>query len=333
TIAGPPSVTVQDSFGNTVTSSIASITVAIGMNPGSGTLSGTTTKNTVSGVANFNDLFVEKSGTGYPLAASATGLTGATSSAFNVSAGAANKLAFSVQPGNAGAGVALSGPPTIVVQDGFGNTVTSSTASITTAIASNPGGGVLAGTTTRNASSGVGVFTGLRITQPGTGYTLSAASSGLTSATSSAFNITAASVTLSATPASVSAGDSFTVTWAQIPNATNRDWIGLYAPGSSDTAYLDWMYVNCSRSPSVPIASGTCSFPISSSRPPGTYEFRLLPNDTYTRIATSNAFTVSSAINKLAISVSQNITAGTPGFSIVVESRSPSGAATNVSSN
>ena len=63
------------------------------------------------------------------------------------------------------------------------------------------------------------------------------------------------------------------------------------------------MYVNCGRSPSVPIASGTCSFPISSSRPPGTYEFRLLPNDTYTRIATSNAvtvFTVSGAATNLA---------------------------------
>ena len=138
TIAGPPSVTVQDSFGNTVTSSTASITVAIGMNPGSGTLSGTITKNTVSGVANFNDLSVEKSGTGYTLAASATGLTGATSSAFNVSAGAANKLAFSVQPGNAGAGAALSGPPTVVVQDSLGNTITSSSASITIAIGNNP---------------------------------------------------------------------------------------------------------------------------------------------------------------------------------------------------
>ena len=333
TIAGPPSVTVQDSFGNTVTSSIASITVAIGINPGSGTLSGTTTKNTVSGVANFNDLSVEKSGTGYTLAASATGLTGATSSAFNVSAGAANKLAFSVQPGNAGAGAALSGPPTIVVQDGFGNTVTSSTASITAAIASNPGGGVLTGTTTRNASSGVAVFTGLSITQPGTGYTLLAASSGLTSATSSAFNITAASVTLSATPASVSAGDSFLVAWGQISTPTNRDWIGLYAPGSSDTSYISYRYVNCSSSPTVPIASGTCSFPISSSQSPGAYEFRLFPNDTYTRIATSNAVTVGAVANMLAMSVGQNITAGTPGFSMVVESRSPSGVAANVSSS
>jgi len=35
-------VTVQDAFGNTVPSSSASITVAIGANPGGGTLSGTT---------------------------------------------------------------------------------------------------------------------------------------------------------------------------------------------------------------------------------------------------------------------------------------------------
>ena len=192
---------------------------------------------------------------------------------------------------------------------------------------------MLTGTTTRNASSGVAVFTGLSITQPGTGYTLSAASSGLTSATSSAFNITAASVTLSATPASVSAGDSFLVAWGQISTPTNRDWIGLYAPGSSDTSYITYRYVNCSSSPTVPIASGTCSFPISSSQSPGAYEFRLFPNDTYTRIATSNAVTVGAVANMLAMSVGQNITAGTPGFSMVVESRSPSGVAANVSSS
>ena len=241
---------------------------------------------------------------------------------FTVS-GAATKLAFIVQPANATAGSALAGPPSIVVQDSLGNTITTSTASITVEIASNPGSGILTGTATKNAVAGVAAFTGLSITQPGTGYTLTATSSGLTTVTSTLFNVTSSSVSLATTPTSVPAGASFTVTWTQIANATNRDWIGLYAPGSSDTAYLDWMYVNCSPSPTVPIASGTCSFPISSSRPPGTYEFRLLPNDTYTRIATSNAVTVTAAINKLAISVSQNITAGTPGFSMVVESRSP----------
>ena len=205
---------------------------------------------------------------------------------FTVNPGAATNLAFVAQPANAAAGSALSGPPMVAVQDGLGNIVTASTASITVAIGSNPGGGILSGTATKNAVAGVAAFNGLSINQPGIGYTLSATSDGLSAVTSALFNVTSSSVTLATTPTSVPAGASFTVTWTQIPNPTNRDWIGLYASGSSDTAYLDWMYVNCSQSPSVPIASGTCSFPISSSRPPGTYEFRLLPNDTYARIAT-----------------------------------------------
>ena len=64
-------------------------TVAIGTNPGSGTLSGTATVATVNGVASFADLSINRSGTGYTLAASATGLTGATSTGFTVAAGAA----------------------------------------------------------------------------------------------------------------------------------------------------------------------------------------------------------------------------------------------------
>ena len=42
------------------------------------------------------------------LAASSTGLTGATSSTFNVTAGAPNKLAFSVQPSNTASGASIS---------------------------------------------------------------------------------------------------------------------------------------------------------------------------------------------------------------------------------
>src|SRR6266516_4352386 len=77
-------VAVQDAQGNTVTTATTSITVAIGANPASGTLSGTTTVAAVSGVATFSNLSIDKAGTGYTLTASATGLTGATSSAFNV---------------------------------------------------------------------------------------------------------------------------------------------------------------------------------------------------------------------------------------------------------
>src|SRR5207248_1897720 len=78
-------VTVQDAQGNTVTTATTSITLAIGTNPASGALAGTTTVAAVNGVATFANETINNPGTGYTLTASATGLTGATSNAFNIS--------------------------------------------------------------------------------------------------------------------------------------------------------------------------------------------------------------------------------------------------------
>ena len=96
-VASPitPAVTVlvQDASGNTVTSSTAAITLAIGTNPSGGVLSGTSNcpagpgtvcQSAVGGVATFADLSIDTAGTGYTLGASSPGLTGATSGAFNV---------------------------------------------------------------------------------------------------------------------------------------------------------------------------------------------------------------------------------------------------------
>src|SRR5881398_1569004 len=77
-------VAVQDAQGNTVMTATTSITLAIGTNPASGTLSGTTIVAAVNGVATFSTLSLNTAGSGYTLTASATGLTGATSTAFNV---------------------------------------------------------------------------------------------------------------------------------------------------------------------------------------------------------------------------------------------------------
>src|SRR5439155_13404437 len=98
-----PSVTVavQDAAGNTVTTSSASVTVAIGTNPGGGTLSGTTTVSASSGIATFANLSLDKIGTGYTLAFSSSGLTSATSSPFNVTVGPPAKLLFVQQPTSA----------------------------------------------------------------------------------------------------------------------------------------------------------------------------------------------------------------------------------------
>src|SRR5207244_9656254 len=78
-------VAIQDAFGNAVATATNLVTAALGNNPGGGTLSGTTTASPINGRATFSDLSVDKAGTGYTLAASATGLTDATRIAFNIS--------------------------------------------------------------------------------------------------------------------------------------------------------------------------------------------------------------------------------------------------------
>src|SRR5207244_13535342 len=59
------------------------VTDGIGTYPVGATLTGSLTKNAVSGVASFTDLSINPAANGYTLAASSTGLTAANSSAFN----------------------------------------------------------------------------------------------------------------------------------------------------------------------------------------------------------------------------------------------------------
>src|SRR5437588_12220441 len=97
-------VAVQDAQGNTVTTATTSITLAIGTNPASGTLSGATTVAALNGVATFSALSLNAAGTGYTLTASATGLTGATSNAFNIGVGLTT-VTGSVIDGSTGSGI------------------------------------------------------------------------------------------------------------------------------------------------------------------------------------------------------------------------------------
>jgi len=79
-------VQIQDTLGNVDTSFTASVTIALGTNPVGGRISGTTSVAPVNGVALFGDLIIDKAGTGYTLAASASAsaATGATSASFDV---------------------------------------------------------------------------------------------------------------------------------------------------------------------------------------------------------------------------------------------------------
>ena len=187
-------VAVEDAAGNVETgNNSAQVSLAIGTNPGGGTLSGGAAVTVAAGVATFSGLSVNKTGTGYTLVASSSpSYTAVTSSAFNITPGAANQLAFIQGPSNTVAGASMSPSVTVAVEDADGNVETgNNTAQISLAIGTNPGGGTLTGGSAVTVVAGVATFSALSINKTGTGYTLTASSSpSYTGATSSVFNIT-----------------------------------------------------------------------------------------------------------------------------------------------
>ena len=85
TISPAVTVRVEDVAGNLISTDTRNITLVIGNNPGASTLGGTTSSAAVGGVATFGTLSLNHAGTGYTLAASSSpALTGATSSAFDI---------------------------------------------------------------------------------------------------------------------------------------------------------------------------------------------------------------------------------------------------------
>src|SRR5437667_245323 len=122
-------------LGNLVPTFTGGVTVALGSNPGGGTLSGTTPVAAVSGVATFF-VSLNKAGTGYTLTASASGFTLVTSTPFDIIPGTATQLAFTVQPSNTVAGAAISPAVQVTALDPAGNPVPGSTGSGTVALGS-----------------------------------------------------------------------------------------------------------------------------------------------------------------------------------------------------
>jgi Bacterial Ig-like domain (group 3) len=248
-------VTAQDAQGNTASGFTGNVTVAIGANPGGGTLSGTTTVAAVSGVATFSTLSIDKAGTGYTLTSSATGPTGATSAAFNIEPAVANRLVFTGQPTNTTAGATITPAVTVTAEDGLGNTVTSFNGSVTVAIGTNPSGGTLSGTATVAATAGVATFSTLSINKAATGYTLTTSATGLAGATSTAFNITAAA----ASSMALNAGDGQSATAgaavATPPSVIVHDQFANPVAGVSVTFTV--ASGNGSVNPTTPVSTGT----------------------------------------------------------------------------
>jgi trimeric autotransporter adhesin len=126
--ATQPIVTLEDSFGNSETSSTTSVTLSIS----SGTLEGCTgAVVATNGSATFSGCSGSQDGIGLTLTAtsSSTGISPATSAAFNIT-GVASQLVFTTQPTAGVSGAAFLTEPVITIEDAAGHTVTASSASI-----------------------------------------------------------------------------------------------------------------------------------------------------------------------------------------------------------
>lgn len=198
-IAPSIEIEVQDALGNIVNTATDNITLALSSDPSSGAanLAGTLTVAAVNGVATFNDINIDLANTGYSLVATSGSLTNATSNNFDITAGAASKLAFSVQPINTSYSENITPSIQVEIQDSAGNLVTNSSDSVNLAFGADPSSGsaTLGGTLTIAAVNGIATFSDINIDTLNSGYTLIASSGSLSNITSNTFDITAGAPT------------------------------------------------------------------------------------------------------------------------------------------
>ncbi len=189
TVAGvtiSPSVTVAvETQSNTIVTTDSS-TIILKINNGSFANGSTTVSaQAVNGVATFNNLMIDATGS-YNLIASDGTLPTKQSNPFNIVA-TATKLVFTQQPNNTYAYEAINPSVAVSLEDGFGNVATGNASTVTLTLNGGTffGGGT---TATAQAVNGVATFNSLVLTTPGT-YTLTATDPSLASATSFAFTI------------------------------------------------------------------------------------------------------------------------------------------------
>ena len=193
--------TAEDSFGSVDTSFTGSVTVN---NSNGGAPLGQTTA--VNGVATFSDLILDQVGN-YSLTVTSNGLAPATTNPFDVNPLAATQLEVSGPFAN----VAPQSPfgLTVAAVDANNNVDPTFNGSVTLAIANNPGDSTLGGTVTATAVNGVAAFTGLTISNAGSGYTLRATVNGLTAGTTDPFDAASDELVTTQQPSSVVVGYPF----------------------------------------------------------------------------------------------------------------------------
>lgn len=172
-------VALVDANGNQTDVS-SPVSIALGNNVGA-SLGGTLVRNASSGVATFNDLVIDKAGTGYILVASTGGGAPVPSSSFNV-VGPLGATAIAIVAGDdqrAAAGSPVPIAPTVKVTDGSGNAV----AGVSVTFSPGTGSGdVIPSSPIVTDASGIAGPTSWTLGQHAGPQTLVVSSPGLTSA-------------------------------------------------------------------------------------------------------------------------------------------------------
>jgi hypothetical protein len=319
-----PAVYIEDQYNNVLTSDSSS-TVTATVQTGTGPLTGTLTATASSGVATFGSLAAPTTAqTGLKLQFTDTGdsltaLNDATS--ITVTPGAANKLAFGVQPSNTISGITMTPAVTVLVEDSNGNTVSTDNGRTITITISTGGHFTNGSTTTATASTSSGVATfSLLPTTFGNSYTLTATASPLTaSPASSTFNVTASNLAVSGftTPTTAGAAHTVTVTAKDSLGNTATNYAGIVAVTSSDSSAV--------LPSNSTLTSGTKGFSVTLGTA-GTQSITATDTVTSTITGSQTGITVNAgAATKLAYTtVPTTGTAGTA-FSVTVQSQDANG--------
>jgi hypothetical protein len=210
--AGTPfsvSVAVEDQYGNLVTGSGASVSLELAGGPAGVQLGGITSVPASGGVATFSTVFLTEAASGYRLEAIVTGLSSASTASFSVAPGAADRLAIGSCPSSVIAGTAFD--LSVLVEDEYGNQVTTGGTNITLGLASGPANEIPAVSTSAPDASGVAGFSSLILKTAGS-YQIAAVAAGLISTTTNTITIAPAAayeLAIGAQPSSVAAGVPF----------------------------------------------------------------------------------------------------------------------------
>jgi hypothetical protein len=230
-LSPPIQVTAEDQFNNTFTADSTSI-VTLTLNGGTFVGGGTTaTAQMSSGVATFANLLISGAGT-FTLTATDGLLASATSSPFTIAA--STRLAFTQQPTQTVAGVAVSPAVTVAIENSAGNVITTDNSFVTLTLSH---GSFATGSTTVTvqAVNGVATFGNLVINATGS-YNLTATDGALPSVQSNPFNVVAQATRLVFTqqPNNTNAGEAVNPSVA----VSLEDGFGNVATGNASTVTL-----------------------------------------------------------------------------------------------